>query len=130
MSLRLPGWAAALCAAMPAAAWSGPVCAVMRPDWNGIPATLITEALHLFASGPSVLLLIGTALAFRLRHQWGALAVVVGWAVWTSIRAFPSDVGVDLAMIEGCIGKPTLFIAIVGAMSIALIYYTAPRQKE
>ena len=103
--------------------------------WNplGGPATMWDEALHLAATPLSLLLLLGTALAIRFRSQWGGLAAVVGWSFLVYFVAFgdPNDpTGItQAAMQEGCIGSPALFIAVVAAICVATVIYTAPEKE-
>ena len=88
---------------------------------------MVGEALALFASPFSLILLIATVICVRFRHQWGSVAVVVLWTALVSLIALSDAGGRADGMAEGCIGSPTLFIAIVAIMSVALILYTAPR---
>ena len=108
------------------------VCEQVRPLWSpGSEATGLGELIALMGTPPSLALLIASALAFRFRHQWGALVVVVLWTVWSSIVAL-SEPGETMqnAINEGCVGAPTLFIVAVVAICVGLILYTAPRNKE
>ncbi len=104
------------------------VCDKERPAWDGLPESGIGEAIALFSAAPSLILLLATALVIRFRSSWGALAVAVLWAFLVSLLAFkgPGDIAMQ-AIAEGCIGSPTLFIATVTAISVAMILYTAPR---
>lgn len=109
------------------------VCDKERPLWDSAtgPATVFDEALHLGASPLSLVLLAATALAVRFRSSWGGLAVVCGWSGLVALVTFvnsddPSGVR-QLAIEEGCIGSPALFIAAVAAISVATIIYTSPR---
>lgn len=106
------------------------VCSTLRPDWDGTPASALSEAFMLTAS-PLTLLLIGlTFLALRFRSQWGGVAVVVLWTGLVSIITMLDPTGTRTpAMAEGCIGSPTLFIAAVTAICVATIIYTAPRSS-
>ncbi len=111
---------------MPSAAWAE-VCGTERPGWDGLPEDGIGEALALFSTLPSLALLIMTALAIRFRSSWGGLAVAVLWTGLVSILAFADIGGVKKqAVVEGCIGSPTLFIGTVAAICVAMILYTAP----
>lgn len=116
----------------PAQLWAE-VCDKERPLWTpGTPATALDEAMHLFANPLSLLLLLGTALAIRFRSQWGGLAVVVGWVGLMSLVSFV-EVSPDitrLAINEGCIGSPILFMAAVAAICVGTILYTAPLPKR
>ncbi len=107
------------------------VCDKIRPGWDGAPASMLDEAIALMSTPPSLVLLLASALAIRLRHQWGALAVLIGWTIWISLLVFPTPDAAELAAIaEGCIGSPILFIAVVAAICVAMILYTIPRPKR
>ncbi|WP_089279415.1 hypothetical protein [Antarctobacter heliothermus] len=133
--LRLPPLSRAPLAAL-ALIWPSSalaeVCSTERPGWDGTPATAISEALFLASSLPAVLLIVATALALRFRSKWGGLAVVSGWSILITLRVFGTDpTGTrQKATIEGCIGSPTLFIALVAAICIATILYTAPTERR
>lgn len=109
------------------------VCDKVRPFWTpGAQATSLDELIGLMATPPSLVLLVLTALAVRFRHQWGALVVVLAWTAWVSVIAFIGFGGETqaLAMSEGCIGSPALFIAFVTAICVGMILYTAPRETR
>ncbi|WP_094020245.1 hypothetical protein [Maliponia aquimaris] len=107
-------------------------CAQARPGWDGTPADALSETLYLASSLPSVVLIVATALALRFRSKWGGLAVVCGWSILISLLVFDSDpTGVrQMATNEGCIGSPTLFIALVAAICTGTILYTAPTERR
>jgi len=77
---------------------------------------------------PSLALLLLSAIALRFRHEWGALIVVVLWTMWASLVVFSGADGdiQRLALQEGCIASPSLFIAAVAAISVGMIVYVAP----
>lgn len=107
------------------------VCDKVRPNWTGEQVSAVGEAVLSFSTVPSLVLLLATALAIRLRSQWGALAVVVLWTIWISIISMTDAGGLKkLAIEEGCMGSPTLFIAVVAAICVGTILYTTPRQKR
>ena len=121
-----------LCATLAPAPALAEVCDKVRPFWTpGRPATAVDELLGLMATPPSLVLLVLTALALRLRHAWGALAVVVLWSTWVSFAVMRTP-GPTLgaARAEGCIGPPTLFIAVVAAICVATILYTSRRDTR
>ncbi|MEL6809133.1 MAG: hypothetical protein AAFO97_15275 [Pseudomonadota bacterium] len=121
-----------LIAALPTSA-RAEVCDKVRPFWTpGAQATSLDELIGLMATPPSLVLLVLTALAVRFRHQWGALVVVLAWTAWVSVIAFVGFGGETqaLAMAEGCIGSPALFIAVVTAICVGMILYTAPRETR
>lgn len=125
------GLFATLALIMPSSALAA-VCTTERPGWDGTPANAISEALFLASSLPAIVLIVATALALRFRSKWGGLAVVSGWSILISLRVFGTDpTGTrQKATIEGCIGSPTLFIALVAAICIATILYTAPTERR
>ena len=102
-------------AAIPMPAFAD-ICAQVRPDWTGSEATAVTEAIALFGTPPSLFLVVATALAVRFRSQWGGLAVVVAWAIWTSAVALNGNDQLAQATIEGCVGSPALFLIGVALM--------------
>ena len=99
---------AAACAPMllPARAVAG-VCETVRPGWDGTPVSALQEAAYLFSTPLSLILLLATALAVRLRSQWGVLAVCLGWSGLVTFHAF-FDPTAGAAMAEGCAGSPVL----------------------
>ena len=108
------------------------VCDKVRPTWTpGTQATGWSELIALMGTPPSLILLVLSALAIRFRHQWGALVVVVLWAIWVSLVAMsaPDEIR-QMAINEGCIGSPALFIAAVAAICGGMILYTAPRSTR
>lgn len=107
------------------------VCDKERPNWDGIPENGIGEAIALFSTGPSLILLLCSALVIRQCHAWGALGVAVLWTAFASVLAFVSPDDIKLqAIAEGCIGSPTLFIGVVTAICVGMILYTAPRSER
>lgn len=116
----------ALALLMPSTAWAE-VCDKERPNWvPGTDATAFTEMIAMLGTPPSLILLVATAVAVRFRSAWGALIVVLGWTAWTSAIVFlPHDPVRAAAVKEGCIGNPSLFIAFVATISVAMIIYTS-----
>lgn len=108
------------------------VCSDVRPFVSpGAPGTAFTEMVSLMGTPPSLILLVLSALAIRFRWQWAALGVVVLWSVWVSLVAMQTPDGpLLLAVEEGCIGPPTLFIALVAAICGGMMLYTAPRKAK
>ena len=114
----------------PAPAWAE-VCGTERPGWDGSPVSMVGEAVTLILSPLGIILLVATLLALRTRSQWGGVAVVIGWTGFATILTVADPTGLrDLARAEGCVGSPTLFIALAAAISVATILYTAPRKRE
>lgn len=116
---------AAVCAAQPSVALAE-VCDKLRPGWDGAQVTALGEALHLASSLPAVILILSTAIVVKARSQWGGLAVVCGWSFLTYFFALGTGATRIMARAEGCAGSPTLFIAAVAAICVAIILYTAP----
>lgn len=104
------------------------VCDKQRPDWNGAPVSGWAEMLALFQTPAALALILGTALALRLRNQWFGLAMVVGWSSYTML-ATTTDIRAA-AIVEGCAGSPTLFIGAVAAICVGIVLYTAPLQRH
>ena len=103
------------------------VCDTARPEWDGQPMTGWGEMIVLLSAPPALALLILTAIALRMRNQWMGLAVVVFWTILATLMTSQSgEVPRASAMIEGCIGSPTLFFAAVTAICAGTILYTAP----
>lgn len=109
------------------------VCGKERPFWDPATgrATALDEALHFAASPLTLILLVATALAIRFKSSWAGLAVVCGWSGFVGLITFGNNsdpTGIhQIALQEGCIGSPALFIALVAAISVATIIYTSPR---
>ena len=117
----------ALFALLPGAVWAE-VCDKEFPDWDGTPATVWSEALILFSSGPALVLLIATAFVIRSRSQLGGLAVVVGWSILTAIITMADPMGIQAAAIaEGCRARPTIFLLGVTLICAGLVLYTMQR---
>ena len=122
--------AALIFAASPAFA---EVCEKARPNWQaGTQATVFTEFFALVSTPPSLILIVLTALTVRFRSQWGGLLIVVLWSIWVSIVSIVgrNNEVQQMAIAEGCVGSPVLFIGLVAAICIALILYTAPLSRD
>lgn len=120
---------AAIAALSPTGALAN-VCEQVRPFVGASEGgTAFTEAMSLMGTVPSLVLLLLSALAIRFRWQWVALGVVVLWSVWVSFIAMSSPSPImEQAISEGCVGPPTLFIALVAAICGGMMLYTAPRK--
>jgi hypothetical protein len=107
------------------------ICETLRPMWDGTPPSALSELVTLAAAPPSLILIAATALTFRFRNQWAALAVVVLWSFYTGFLTI-IDPGAVLAAgrAAGCLGSPALFIAAVAAICVAIILYTAPNESQ
>ena len=116
-----------LAALAPSAAWAE-VCDKTRPNWDGTPVSMMGEAIFLFSTPAALILVLGSLLAIRFRHQWGALIMVVLWTLLISLVAMGDPTGMrEFELAEGCVGSPTLFIGLVAAICIGMILYTTPR---
>ncbi len=107
---------------------SAEVCDKSRPDWDGAPVSAFQEAVFLFSTPASLVLILASLLAIRFRHQWGALITVILWTLLVSLIAMGDPTGLkEFEVAEGCIGSPTLFIAAVAAICVGMILYTTRR---
>ena len=105
-------------------------CADMRPNW--VPGTEVTawaEAVALFSTPLPLILLVASALAFRLRTQWATVTVIVLWTLLVSLIVFTDAAGRSAAVAEGCIGSPSIFVGAVAVLCVALALYSAPREE-
>ncbi len=91
---------------------------------------MVDEAIALFSSPFALVLLVASALCLRFKSQWGGVVVVVLWTALISLITFADAGGRAAGVAEGCIGSPTLFIAIVAAISVIVILYTVPRTPK
>ena len=121
-------WSGALL--WPAPVWAE-VCSDQRPNWNGEPVTAFGELLFLLQSPVALVLILATALAVRFRSEWGGLVVVVGWSLSTFlVTGWGTNGAIKAAGIEeGCIGNPSLFIAVAATVCIGVVLYTAPLKR-
>jgi hypothetical protein len=117
---------------LPVAARAQDVCAKVRPDWDGRPVPAWEEAILLFGSPASLVMLFTSALVLRFRSAWGALAVFVGWSLLVSAFTLYDPTGGQriAAAAEGCIGSPVLFVAIVMAIGVGLLLYTGKPKDD
>ncbi|GGX43676.1 hypothetical protein GCM10007385_09490 [Tateyamaria omphalii] len=128
LSPRGQGYGLGLAAAFfPNTGWAG-VCDKERPGWDGAPVGAIGEATNLFLSPAGVALLLLSLVALRFRHQWIGLVAVILWTVFITVITMADPTGVRaLAMVEGCVGPPTLFIVAVAAICVGIVLCTKPR---
>ncbi len=115
----------------PFPAWAE-VCDKIRPGWTpGTQVTQAAEALHLFSTAPALILIAASLIAVVKRSAWGALVTVLLWSLLVSGLTLFADKDIQgAAASEGCIASPTLFIAAVTAICIAMILYTLPRDAR
>ncbi|MEM6577312.1 MAG: hypothetical protein AAF678_02375 [Pseudomonadota bacterium] len=101
------------------------ICATFRPAWDGAPVTATQETIALFGTPISLVLLLATAFAIRFRSAWGALTVFVGWSFAVAAVTFLDPTGGmrAAAASEGCVGSPSLYIAIVFALNAGMMLY-------
>ncbi|MFP7570165.1 hypothetical protein [Marivita sp. S2033] len=112
----------------PGVAWAQD-CAVQRPDWDGAPVSAVQEAMYLAMSPAALALFLASAVAIRFRSQWGALFVVVLWTLFVTALTMLAPASRKVALAEGCVGSPALFIALIAAICVGMIFYTAPPIK-
>ena len=113
---------------VPGMAWAQD-CAVQRPGWDGAPVSAVQEAVFLASSPAALVLLLGTAIALRFKSQWGSLAMVLGWTAFVTFLTMLAPASRKAAMAEGCVGSPALFIGVIAAICVGMIFYTAPPLK-
>ncbi|WP_339106829.1 hypothetical protein [Roseovarius rhodophyticola] len=108
------------------------VCDKVRPGWDGAPVSIWQETLWLFGSPAALFLLFCSALVWRFKNSWGALAVFVGWSFLVGAFTFWDPTGGQRAQAtaEGCIGSPSLFVAVVLVISVGLLLYTGKPDAE
>ena len=117
-------------ATLPGPAWAE-VCDKMRPNWDGTATTAMGEALALFLSPGGLFLLAATAVALVLRSQWGGLVVVLLWTGFITLVTMADPSGSRApGLVEGCVGPPTLFIALAAAICVGTVLYTLPRKAD
>ncbi|WP_299147039.1 hypothetical protein [uncultured Tateyamaria sp.] len=105
-------------------------CTTLRPDWDGTPASAVGETIGLLTAPMGLFLLAATVMAVLVRSQWGGLVAVLLWTAFiTFVTMADSDGQRTLAMAEGCVGPPTLFIATAAAICVAIVLYTMPRKS-
>lgn len=123
-------WICALPALLPTMAWAS-VCATERPGWDGLQVNAVGEAMTLFMTPISLVVLCFTIVALRFRNQWMGLVTVLAWTglIFLITMADPTEHRTE-AMIEGCIGSPTLFIVAVAAICVGTVIYTMPREAD
>ncbi|PTX54879.1 hypothetical protein C8N43_3702 [Litoreibacter ponti] len=111
-------------------AWAE-VCDKARPSWDGAPVSALQEAVFLFSTVPALILVMASALVLRFRSQWGGLVVVLLWTGLVTMLTMVDPSGLDeLAVTEGCVGSPALFISVVAAICVAIVLYTLPRETR
>ncbi|MEO9684727.1 MAG: hypothetical protein ABJR46_03055 [Tateyamaria sp.] len=116
--------------ALPGAAWAE-ICDKERPNWDGTDVTAIGEAFTLFTTPVALVVLAFTIIALRFRNQWMGLGAVLGWTGFIALITTADPTGTrNLAIAEGCIGSPTLFIAVVAAICVGTVIYTKPRNAD
>ena len=114
---------------LPGAAWAQS-CAEQRPTWDGAPVTAVQEALFLAGSPAALVLFLASAVAFRFKSQWGSLAVVLAWTAFVTFLTMLAPASRKAAFAEGCVGSPALFIGVIAAICVVMIFFTAPSSKR
>ena len=110
---------------LPSLAWAQ-TCAEQRPSWDGRPVTMAQEAMFIATTPAALILILGTVIAARFKSSWGGLVVVLGWTALVSFLTMLAPDSRKQAFAEGCVGNPALFIGIITAICIGMIFYTAP----
>jgi hypothetical protein len=106
-------------------------CATLRPDWNGDPATQLSEAIGLFLSPAGLFLGAALAVAVLFRHPMGTCLVALLWSVFITFLVMPDASGqTAMARAEGCLASPTLFIGLSTAICALAVYYTFRRDPR
>ena len=105
-------------------------CTVQRPNWDGAPVSALQEAVSLASSPIVLVLLVLSALAFRFKSHWGTLTLVVLWSLLVAFLSLFAPDARTAGMAEGCIGSPALFIGIIAAICVGMIFYTAPEKAR
>ena len=114
----------------PSAAWAE-ACATLRPNWDGTPATQVTEAVGLFTSPIGLFLGAALLVAVVFRHPWGATLITLLWSVFVMVISAPDADGQDpLARAEGCMASPALFIGLSAAICGLAVMYTFRRETR
>lgn len=103
------------------------VCDKVAPGWDGTQVNAFQEMISLFLSPISLVLLALTLISLRFRSQWSGLVTVVFWSGFVTLITMADPTGLRVpAHAEGCVGSPALFIALVAAICIGTVLYTAP----
>ena len=113
---------------LPSAAFAQ-VCEIQRPTWDGTPVTTAQEALFLAMSPAALVLFLATVIAAKFKSQWGGIAVVLGCTALVTFLTMLAPASRKAAFAEGCVGNPALFIGIIAAICVGMIFYTAPRKE-
>jgi hypothetical protein len=116
-------------ALMPGAAWAQ-TCAEQRPAWDGVPVTAVQEIAYLAMSPAALILFLATVIAARFKSSWGGVLVVLGWTALVTFLTMWAPASRKEAFAEGCVGNPALFIGIIAAICIGMIFYTAPSKAR
>ncbi len=111
-------------------------CKTVRPAWSGETVGLIGEAFNLVFSSGGIVLIIMMILAFRFRHLWFSIIIAscAFLLAFMNFYAWRNPVGIDVdARQEGCIGEPTLAIAVfifLGILILLAQFFGSPLMKK
>lgn len=108
---------------LPASPALAEVCDKERPDWDGTPATQMSEALYLFTQPISLFLLAALATAVIARHAMGTAVAALLWGFYITALVWPDTIA-QAAIREGCQAAPSLYIAIASALCVAAVLFT------
>lgn len=114
---------------LPGAAWAQS-CAEQRPGWDGTPVSAVQEAVFLATSPAALVLFLATVAAVRFRSSWGGLVVVLGWTALVTFLTMLAPASRKAAFAEGCVGNPALFIGLIAAICVGMIFCTAPPKSR
>ena len=102
----------------------------MRPNWDGSPVSAWSEMIALSSSLPAIILFVASAFVIRFRHQLGALITVVLWTLLATFLTMLDPTGLrEPAIAEGCVGSPTIFLTVIGILSVIMIVVTNPKSE-
>ncbi|MCU0800695.1 MAG: hypothetical protein MUD11_02785 [Rhodobacteraceae bacterium] len=109
------------------------VCEKQRPGWSPAdgPATMVTELVQFLVWGGGGLILLGLVLGLYFRKTIILNAVMLVTLIMAVPYIWPLDPSTrQLAMTEGCIGAPTLVLAVLGLVWMACLAGTLLKRKE
>ena len=115
-----------------AALAEGEACALIRPGWDGGDVSAFSEAVALFGTPISLVLILASFAVIRFKSQLGAALVCLGWSTLASVMVFFDPTGGvrTAAASEGCIGSPVLFVTGATVLCLATLYFTGLPDKN
>lgn len=102
-------------------------CAILRPNWDGISPSALTELFQLALEPVSIILLIATVGVFWSRSFWVSLITSLLWTLWVAdiVVQFAVHDPLFTAQEWGCIGNIELFIGFAIALCATMMVYTS-----